>query len=306
MTKSIDPHRIALIGFGEVGLIFGKALVASGRHDVAAYDILVDDRAAAGALRRKAEDAGVALKASAADAARGARIVVSAVTAASARDVAQAAAGYLGAGQLFLDINSVSPETKRANAADVERSGARYVEAAVMAPVPPHGLKVPILLGGSAAPEIVAILGPLGMKLDIASTVIGQASAIKMCRSLMIKGIEALTIECLMTARRYGVEDRITASLGQSFPNMDWEKLAGYMIGRAVQHGRRRAAEMRESASMIAGIGLDPLMASATAAREDFAADCAVACPGLKELSDAQWREALDLMLTQLQKDEAA
>ena len=127
-TPSIDPRRIALIGFGEVGGLFARGLIASGRHDVSAYDVLMDGGAA---LREKARALGVEACASAPDAARDARIVISAVTAAAARGVAEAAAGYMRPGQTFLDVNSVSPETKRASAAAVERSGAAYVEAAV-------------------------------------------------------------------------------------------------------------------------------------------------------------------------------
>jgi 3-hydroxyisobutyrate dehydrogenase-like beta-hydroxyacid dehydrogenase len=297
MSTAIDPGRVALIGFGEVGGIFAQGLVASGRHSAAAYDILLDDPARAEAVRHKARSLGVAACGTAAEAAAGARIVISAVTAAAARTVAEQAASYLGPGQLFLDINSVSPEAKRANAAAVERSGAAYVEAAVMAPVPPYGMTVPILLGGSRAGEVAAILNAAGMAMTVASAEIGQASAIKMCRSIMIKGLEALTVECMMTARQYGVEDTIIASLDESFPGFGWEKRAGYMIGRVVQHGRRRAAEVREVAETIRGVGLDPLMASATAERQDWIADLAAELPEARMASDGAWRTTVDALV---------
>ena len=298
-APSIDPRRIAIIGFGEVGPTFARGFIASGRHDVAAYDILLDDRAAAAAMREKAQAAGVEIAASAAAAAAGARVVISAVTAASSRSVAVAAGEYLAPGQIFLDLNSVAPETKRGNAAAVERSGADYVEAAVLAPVAPYGLKVPIMLGGRAAAEAAALLGPAGMKLEIGPTEIGQASAIKMCRSIMIKGVEALAVECFLTARHYGVEDRIVASLNQTFP-LDWEKLAGYLISRTVQHGRRRAAEMREVAATVTAAGLAPLLATATADRQDWVADQAAAVPALKAVADPDWRVTLDELLARL------
>jgi 3-hydroxyisobutyrate dehydrogenase-like beta-hydroxyacid dehydrogenase len=243
--------------------------------------------------------------ASAAAAAEGARIVFSCVTATAAKDVAEAAGRYLVPGQFFVDINSVSPETKRADAAAIDCSGALYVECAVMAPIAPYGIRVPILLGGTHGPALAAILNPAGMTMEMASEVIGQASAIKMCRSIMIKGIEALAVECFLTARRYGVEDTIIASLEETFPQMDWEKLAGYLIGRVVQHGRRRAAEMREVADTETAIGLDPLMALATAARQDWLADEAIALPALKALSDAQWREMLDLLIARIRSRES-
>jgi 3-hydroxyisobutyrate dehydrogenase-like beta-hydroxyacid dehydrogenase len=300
MDAASNAIRIALIGFGEVGQIFARGFLASGRHQVATYDILFADAAATTTSPAAAQAIGAKPCASAAEAAAGARVVISAVTAVSARDVAREAAGYLQPGQIFLDINSVSPDTKRANAASVEESGARYVEAAVMAPVPPHGLKVPILLGGEAAGQIAELLGPAGMKLEVGSAVIGQASAIKMCRSIMIKGLEAITVECFLTARRYGVEDTIVASLDQSYPSIDWEKQAGYLIGRVVAHGRRRAAEMREVADTVAGTGLEPLMATAIADRQDWVADVVAAAPALKEADDTAWRTTLDALSASL------
>ncbi len=290
--SSIDPRRIALIGFGEVGGHFARGLIASGRYDVSAYDILMDG----GALREKAHALGAEACASAPDAARDACIVISAVTASAARGVAEAAAGYLRPGQIFLDVNSVSPDTKRASAAAVERSGAAYVEAAVMAAVAPHGLKVPILLGGKHAERLKATLGPAGMALEVAATEIGRASAIKMCRSVMIKGIEALTVECLATARHYGIEDDVIASLDKTYPQMGWNRQAGYLIGRVVQHGRRRAAEMREAAETVTEAGLAPLMAGATAARQDWVADRVADRPALKAAAEADWRDTLDAL----------
>jgi 3-hydroxyisobutyrate dehydrogenase-like beta-hydroxyacid dehydrogenase len=136
--------------------------------------------------------------------------------------------------------------------------------------------------------------------MEVANEIVGQASAIKMCRSIMIKGIEALAVECFLTSRRYGVEETIIASLEETFSQMDWEKLAGYLIGRVVQHGRRRAAEMREVADTERAIGLDPVMASATAIRQDWLADEVVAEPALKGLSDEQWREVLDRLIARM------
>jgi 3-hydroxyisobutyrate dehydrogenase-like beta-hydroxyacid dehydrogenase len=292
--------RIALIGFGEVGQIFARGFLASGRHEIATYDILFGDAGATTTSPETARAIGAEPCASAAEAAAGARVVISAVTAVSARDVATAAGGYLKPGQIFLDINSVSPDAKRANAQAVEGSGASYVEAAVMAPVPPHGLKVPILLGGTAAGELAQLLGPAGMKLEIGSAIIGEASAIKMCRSIMIKGLEAITVECFLTARHYGVEDTIVASLDQSYPSIDWEKQAGYLIGRVVAHGRRRAAEMREVGDTVAATGLAPLMATAIADRQDWVADVVAMQPALKDADDSSWRTTLDALSASL------
>jgi 3-hydroxyisobutyrate dehydrogenase-like beta-hydroxyacid dehydrogenase len=293
MTDTIDPRRICIIGCGEAGGIMAQGLAASGRHEVATYDILFGDNKSGAAMIERARGLGALPCASAAEAARGARLVISAVTAAADGEVAREAGGYMVPGQIFVDINSVSPETKRSSAAAVERSGAAFVEAAVMAPVPPQGMKVPILLGGGRAGEVEAMLNAAGMSTSVAGAEIGRASAIKMCRSIMIKGVEALAVECFLTARRYGVEDTIVASLDKTFP-LDWEKLAGYLVGRVIHHGKRRAQEMREVAGTVADIGLDPLMPSATAERHDWLAALAAAHPELKEADDAAWRQTLD------------
>ncbi|MBI1775816.1 MAG: NAD(P)-dependent oxidoreductase [Proteobacteria bacterium] len=299
--SEIDPHHVAFIGFGEVGRTFSQGLVDAG-YRVTAYDLLLETAESAKAITTKAEALGVAIAGSAAAAAGGAQVVISAVTASSANEVAKQGADYLRPHQLFLDVNSVSPNTKRANAAAVERSGAHYVEAAVMAPVAPSGLRVPILLGGKHAAALKEALAPARMNLEIASEQIGKASAIKMCRSIVVKGLEAITVECLLTARHYGVEDDILTSLDKSYPGFGWEKRAGYFIGRTVEHGRRRAAEMREAAATIAETGLDPLMAAATAERQDWVADRAAAAPDMKRFKDSEWRAVLDAIVAAVSK----
>ena len=291
----IDDRSLAVIGFGEAGRILAGGLAASGRFDVCAYDILVHDPAARGSLLTAAVERHVTMAESHGEAIRGARIIVSAVTAASSADVAREAASNLVPGQIFADLNSVSPGTKRSNARLIEAAGGRYVDVAVMAPVPPYGLKVPILLGGKAAADLVASLAPAGMNFEIVADDIGTASAIKMCRSVMIKGLEALVVECLLGARHYGVEDRVLASIEETFPQMNWDVRADYLVSRVVVHGRRRAAEMREVAVTIREAGLESFMASATAQCQDRISDIVDAGAGSRAVgSDFSWRKFAD------------
>lgn len=291
----IDDRSLAVIGFGEAGRILAGGLRASGCFDVCAYDILVHDPARRGALLAAAVERHVTMAESNREAIRGARIIVSAVTAASSTDVARETAAALAPGQFFADINSVSPGTKRANARLIEGAGGHYVDVAVMAPIPPYGLKVPILLGGREAADLVAMLAPAGMNFDIVADDIGTASAIKMCRSVMIKGMEALTVECLLGARHYGVEQRVLASLEETFPQMKWDERADYLVSRVVVHGRRRAAEMREVAVTIREAGLEPFMASATAKCQDRISDIVDAGAGTRAVgSEFSWRKFAD------------
>jgi 3-hydroxyisobutyrate dehydrogenase-like beta-hydroxyacid dehydrogenase len=264
--------RISVIGFGEAGGIFARAFVAAGVPRVAVYDIKFD-AADGAAMRRAATEAGAVPTDTAAQAALGADVVLAAVTASSALDAATTAAGYIAPGQVYLDVNSVSPGTKRAAAERIERAGGRYVEAAVMASVPPYGVRVPMLFGGPWARMVAERLQPLGMDIEVFDREIGYVSAIKMCRSVMVKGIEALVVEAMTAAHEYGVEDQVLASLDETFPGLDWQKQAAYMASRVVKHGRRRAEEMREAAKAVADIGLDPLMATATAERQQWVAD---------------------------------
>jgi 3-hydroxyisobutyrate dehydrogenase-like beta-hydroxyacid dehydrogenase len=266
-----NPVRhIAMIGFGEVGGIFGRDLAAAG-IGVGVFDVLFSDPASRAAMLAKAKSANVRACDSLDEAIRGAELVISAVTCSAAADVARNSAPFLRDGQTYLDINSVSPETKREIARILESTKAIFVEAAVMAPVSPQRLKVPMLLGGAEAEQVAARLRSIGMNVTPISDRIGVASAVKMCRSVIIKGIEALAVESLFAARRYGAEKEVLASLAATYPNMGWDgPLPDYLISRVAEHGRRRAAEMREAAETLRNIGLEPLTVLATAERQDW------------------------------------
>ena len=268
-------ERVAFIGFGEAGQTVGRGLLEQGAR-LQTYDILFDDAADQGKLKGVATSLGVTASGDHCQAVRDADLVFLAVTASSSLDAARSCLPGLREGQLFLDINSVSPQRKIQTAALVAPTGAAYVDVAVMAPVAPYGHKVPCLIGGPGAQALAPRARVLGMKMEVVASEVGQASAIKMFRSIMIKGLEALMLESMLASSEYGVEGRVLASLRETFPSIDWEKLSGYLIERVVSHGKRRAAEMREVADTVREIGLEPVMASATAARQQWLADLKV------------------------------
>jgi 3-hydroxyisobutyrate dehydrogenase-like beta-hydroxyacid dehydrogenase len=276
MTElSTNPKRwnIGLVGYGEVGRILAEDLR---RQDVrvAAYDLkLGNDQA--GALRDHAAAHGVALAASHADLAAPADFIVSAVTASQAVPVAQACAPAVKKGAWFLDFNSASPGAKRRAADLIDGHSGRYVEGAVMTSIPPTRIKVPLLLGGKSAKALAPLLAELGFNAKVASDQLGVASAVKMCRSVMIKGLEAMVIESFTTARAYGVEDAVLASLKETFPGIDWEKQGAYFFQRVIEHGRRRSEEVREVAETVREAGLTPWSAQGTAERQAWVADLA-------------------------------
>jgi len=269
-------ERIAFVGFGEAGQTISRGLLVEGKPAIRAYDILFDDAADTGKLKRAAEALGVAIARDHADAVREADLVFLAVTAASSLQAAKSCLASLMQGQLFLDVNSVSPQRKIETAALVAPTGAAYVDVAVMAPVAPYLHKVPCLIGGPGAAALAPRALALGMKMEFVSAQVGQASAIKMFRSIVVKGLEAILVESMTASSEYGVEARVLASLQETFPGIDWEQLSGYMIERVVSHGKRRAAEMREVAATLEGIGLEPTMAAATAVRQQWIADLGV------------------------------
>lgn len=265
-------ERIALIGLGEAGQTIGRGLLAQGAQ-LRAYDVLFDDPANQGRLHKTAETLGISASKDHIDAVADAGIVFLAVTAGSSLAAAKSCLPGLRQGQLFLDINSVSPQRKMETAALVAPTGAAYVDVAVMAPVAPYDHKVPCLIGGPGAEALLPRARALGMKMELVSAEVGPASAIKMFRSIMIKGLEALVLESMLAASEYRVEERVLASLKETFPSLDWEKLSGYMLERVVSHGKRRASEMREVAETLKSMGIEPLMAAATAARQQWLAD---------------------------------
>lgn len=279
-----DPRRwqVGLVGYGEVGRILGEDLRQAGVA-VCAYDLKLDDatpQAAHGAgrpLREHAARHGVALAGAHAELAARADLVISAVTASQAVPVAQALAAGLRPGTWVLDMNSASPGAKQRGAAQVEAAGARFVEGAVMTSVPPYRIRVPLLLGGPHAAGLLPALAALGFAATLASERLGIASATKMCRSVIIKGMEAMFLESLTAARAYGVEDQVLASLAETFPGIDWDRQASYFFQRAIQHGRRRAEEMVEAAATVREIGLQPWSAAGTAERQAWTAELAAA-----------------------------
>jgi len=261
--------RIALIGFGEVGQTLGADLLAAGCR-VSAFDPLFS--APESAPSRALTGLAVAAAEHPSAAVRDAELVISAVTAASDIDAARAAAPHLAPGTFYLDLNSVSPRTKVECADVIGKAGGRYVEAAVMTPIAPKRIASPMLLGGPHAQDFIARARVLGFAGQPFADEIGRASATKMCRSVIIKGVESLLCESLVAARHYRVEKVVLESLSDLLPVGDWERVASYMVSRALEHGVRRAEEMREAAKTVAEAGLEPLMALATAEREQWAA----------------------------------
>lgn len=286
--------RIALIGLGEVGRVFAEELSA---HDLVAWDIRFSDPASPASINALAT--GIPTASSAAAAADGADWVISAVTAGNTVDAARDASSGIRTGACFVDLNSASPGAKTAAAQAIESAGGRYVEVAVMSPIEPKRLASPMLCGGPHAQQVVAQLGDLGFSgATFYSDTLGKAAATKLCRSVVVKGMESLVTESMLAARSYGVEDDVLDSLSNLFPGTDWHEFARYLISRSLQHGVRRAEEMEEAAETVAQTDIEPLLAKATASRQAWTAQFSSAL----EANDLD--AMLDLIRKQIPTDE--
>ncbi|HZD54590.1 MAG TPA: DUF1932 domain-containing protein [Woeseiaceae bacterium] len=283
---------VGLLGFGEVGQVLADDLAAAG-VSLRAYDTQFGtDSVPSRAVRTRPH---VEAAGSANELARSCDVVISAVTAAEDVAATRSIVDGLAPGTHVLDLNSVAPDTKRECAAIVESAEGRYVEAALMAPIAPRRMRSPVLLGGPHAEAFLATAAQLGFSnARVFSAGIGPASATKLCRSVIVKGLEALVAESLLAARHYDVATDVLDSLGDLMAERDWPAYAQYLIERSIEHGARRAEEMREAASTVQAAGIEPLMSTACAARQAWAArfPAALQQPGLQPMLDAIHSEA--------------
>ncbi|MGE0359832.1 MAG: DUF1932 domain-containing protein [Vicinamibacterales bacterium] len=269
----MSAPAVGFIGFGEAAFWIARGLRGQGVTVTVAYDLHTSTPQKGDLIRQRAEEAGTRLLTTLAAVPSECDIVISAVTASVARTVGEEAAPHLEPRHLYMDLNSVSPSVKQAIGAAVAARGASFVEAAVMSTVPPLGHRVPMLLCGPGAPAFADRMGAYGMQLELLDGPLGSAAAIKMLRSVMIKGLEALMLECVMAAEQYGAAERVFTTISASMPGIDWGRLAHYMIGRTAIHAERRVHEMKEVARTLAELGVEPIMASATARRIKICAD---------------------------------
>jgi 3-hydroxyisobutyrate dehydrogenase-like beta-hydroxyacid dehydrogenase len=253
--------RIGFLGYGEAARAFHEGLAGDGRIFLA-YDLKL---AAVDKGMRQAMIERGALPCDSIAALAGADWIFSAVTADQSLLAIEPLLPHLRQGQVVIDINSVSPDRKRETAARIEAAGGLYLDMAVMAPVHPRKHATPILLAGADAGRLLPQLLALGFSGAIAGDRPGAATAIKMVRSLFVKGLEAITVETLLAAEASGCFDEILASIAGSFPGLGWPRFAEYQFERTTVHGLRRSAEMRESAATLAALGLHGRLADAVA-----------------------------------------
>ncbi len=267
-----EIKSICLLGFGEVGASLAEGLLEkTPKLKLRCYDLKINDDVFV--QSRKAILNQMTASSSPEKAVEDVDLVISAVTAEQDVAAAKSVAKALRKGAWFLDLNSVSPRTKKDVSEIIEASGGRYIEAAVMSPIKPLGIASPISIGGPNAEEFLVIMRELGfVGSSFYSQQLGQAAASKMCRSVMIKGLESLLSESLLSAKYYGVEEAVVKSLNNLMPGIDWQQHSAYMISRSLEHGVRRAEEMREASKTVKDAGITPRMSAACAETQDWMA----------------------------------
>lgn len=250
--------NISTIGFGEAARAFVSGWASAGviGSPIASYDIKIDDARSKDALMSAAHALGVESAPTLSIALAGRNAIFCLVTADRAHEAAGNAARAIERDTMFFDCNSCAPLTKARSADLIEAAGGRYVDVAVMSPVHPKLHRTPLLISGRHVDSAQQVLSALGMNSHVAGEEVGQASSIKMLRSVMIKGLEALTAECVLAARRAGVEPAVLASLQASDPRFNWGERCAYNLERMMVHGERRAAEMEEVAATLRDLGL--------------------------------------------------
>ncbi|HAT34992.1 MAG TPA: NAD(P)-dependent oxidoreductase [Rhodospirillaceae bacterium] len=255
----------AFIGFGEAGSNVSEGLLEAGVERIQTYDILFDDPTEKDRMLARAEEIGVVACGSIAEAVSGVDIVFATVTCSACLEVAEEAAKHLNPQQYYLDFNSISPGKKRKVCELIKTSGAHFVEGSVMANVPGNRQAVPMFIGGDGGEAFIQMVRPYGMDVTFIQEEVGQASACKMVRSITMKGIEALYLECMQAARHFGIEDEVLDSVVESMKGRDWREKCNFNMPRTVIHAKRRSDEMENVAETLREIGHEPRMATATA-----------------------------------------
>lgn len=275
-TGAAAMPRIGFIGFGEAGSLIACGLADTGATQVWTFDPALAQQADHPRLAR-ARTSGVQLASSVADLVQKVDIVFSTVVARVATDVAREASTSLRVGQFYVDLNSVSPETKKAIAAIVSPGGARFVEGAIMTNVAKRQHQVPIFVCGPGASDFAPQAYALGMTVEDLGPELGRAAATKMFRSILVKGLEALFLECLLAAEAYGVGAKVLEKVQEGYPGPDWQVWATQFLMRTAEHGERRADEMHEVAQTLREMNIEPFMAAGAAERISYCGE------GLKE-----------------------
>ncbi|WP_423455546.1 NAD(P)-binding domain-containing protein [Ottowia sp. VDI28] len=262
--------RIGLIGTGQLGLSLASSLIKAGARHVIAHNVPADE-----AARARAEGIGAVWSATA-QGLRHAQVVFSAVTPMAAVSAAQACAPELAPDAVYVDLNSMGPVQKRAVADAVARAGRKFVDGAVLGAAA-DGIRMPIILAGPEAQRVAGSLSLFGMNARAVGHEPGQASAIKIVRSVLAKGLETLYVEALLAATRMNVEQEVLGTFCDWLDARPAAATAELLVTTHLLHAQRRMHELDMSIEAVREAGVEPVMARAVRNRLAMTAGAGVA-----------------------------
>lgn len=278
------------MGFGEVGSIFAHGLKVAGAQ-VKAYDKFWNTEPYGHRIQAKGQEQGVELLSDPQMIAEWAEIIISVTTPKAALGTAEMMTPYLREGQFYADLNSATPSVKQKIYHIFRARKVKFVDGGILAAPIETGIKTPIALSGPNALELSEALGNFGMKTIVIGENIGQASAFKSVRSIFTKGLEALSLECLITAELFNLREPIVSSLANLL-SQPTEKLFNILITTDAIHARRRAEEMEGVMNLLAEENVDNLMTEAAMKKLSWSAAL-----GLKEAFDGEVPAKMDDVL---------
>lgn len=255
---------IGFIGFGEAAFYISDGLISDGIQHVHAFDIMANDPVVGQVIKVRANSANVNLASSLSELIESSNVIFCATSAKYALAIAKEAASFVRKKQHYVDLNSASPKVKKEIASVIGGSGALFVDAAVMEVVPPYRHKVPISVSGEGAFTFATLVEPYGMNITVINDQPGSASAMKMTRSIFMKGFTALLTETLIAAYKTGIDKEIMASIKNTLSNHPLEELVNLLMTRTAIHAERRVSEMEEVISTLKEMKLDYSISQAT------------------------------------------
>jgi len=256
--------KIGFIGFGEVATEFSKGFQQSGLFEVWVYDKILRDPLRKRRVEERATELNVKLAGDIDSLTKGCEIVLSTVTVDAAVEVAKDTAPFLDKQKTYVDLNSTSPGMKREIAHIIKKTGANFIEGAILGAISSYGFRVPIMVCGKRVEKFQNLMNRIGMNMTYVGQVIGKASTIKMLRSVFAKGVEALLLEMLQGAVRYGVENYVMEDICKYMDSSSFLLIANNWLTTHAIHAKRRFMEMEQVVKTLREIGINPVMATAT------------------------------------------
>ncbi|MDI6707145.1 MAG: NAD(P)-dependent oxidoreductase [Firmicutes bacterium] len=256
--------KVGFIGFGEAAYNIAKGLKEEGISEVTAYDKFWNIEPQAAIIGKRAKDANIALAPSLAEMIEKSDFIFSAVSANLALPLAKEAQPYLKEGKCFADLNAASPMTKEAVSEVVLETGASFVDAAVMGPVPVYKHKVPISVCGNGARHFQETFSAYGMDITYMGEKPGSSSASKMFRSIFMKGFVTILLETVIASHKYRVEDDVLSSIQKTLEEGPFLEVINNLLTRGVIHSARREHEMEEVIATLQSLGVDYTMSEGT------------------------------------------